>query len=77
MPTTAADDSSQTTYRLTPMSVVLGVPMLCVAFGAPVLVSGVGGLSVGAADWALKGIGLAGVLGVVANLLLPRRGKSR
>ena len=39
---------------------------------AVVLVAGVGGLSVGTADWALKGIGLAGILGVVANLLLPK-----
>lgn len=38
---------------------------------AIVLVSGVGGLSIGAADWALTGIGLAGILGVVANLVLP------
>ena len=36
-----------------------------------VLVSGVGGLSIGTAEWALTGIGLAGVLGVVANLVLP------
>ena len=40
---------------------------------ALVLVTGVGGLSVGTADWALKGIGLAGIIGVVANLLLPGR----
>jgi len=40
---------------------------------ALVLVSGVGGLSVGTADWALKGIGLAGILGVLANLVLPGR----
>ena len=40
---------------------------------ALVLVTGVGGLSVGSADWALKGIGLAGILGVVANLILPGR----
>ncbi|HSS66610.1 MAG TPA: solute carrier family 23 protein, partial [Gammaproteobacteria bacterium] len=38
---------------------------------AIILVSGVGGLSVGTADWALSGIGLAGILGVVANLILP------
>ena len=38
-----------------------------------VLVAGVGGLSVGTAAWALKGIGLAGILGVVANLVLPGR----
>ena len=40
---------------------------------AIVLVSGVGGLSIGTADWALTGIGLAGILGVVANLVLPSR----
>lgn len=40
---------------------------------ALVLVTGVGGLSVGTADWALKGIGLAGILGVIANLVLPGR----
>ena len=43
---------------------------------AVVLVAGVGGLSVGTADWALKGIGLAGILGVVANLVLPGRRRS-
>jgi uracil permease len=40
---------------------------------ALVLITGVGGLSVGGAEWALKGIGLAGIIGVVANLLLPGR----
>ena len=40
-----------------------------------VLVTGVGGLSIGSAEWALKGIGLAGIIGVVANLLLPGRVK--
>jgi len=38
---------------------------------AVVLISGVGGLSVGTAEWALRGIGLSGVLGVIANLVLP------
>jgi uracil permease len=38
---------------------------------AIIVVSGVGGLSIGTADWALTGIGLAGVLGVIANLVLP------
>ena len=42
---------------------------------AVVLVSGVGGLAIGTAEWALTGIGLAGVLGVLANLVLPRRTK--
>ncbi len=40
---------------------------------AIILVSGVGGLSIGTAEWALTGIGLAGILGVVANLVLPSR----
>ena len=39
---------------------------------ALVLVSGVGGLSLGGEAFSLSGIGLAGVLGVVANLVLPR-----
>ena len=43
------------------------------AIVALVLVTGVGGLSVGSAEWALKGIGLAGIIVVVANLLLPGR----
>ena len=38
---------------------------------AIIVVSGVGGLSIGTSDWALTGIGLAGILGVVANLVLP------
>jgi uracil permease len=41
---------------------------------ALVLIAGVGGLSVGSAQWALQGIGLAGIIGVLANLLLPGRG---
>jgi uracil permease len=40
---------------------------------AIILVTGVGGLSIGTADWVLKGIGLAGILGVIANLVLPGR----
>lgn len=40
---------------------------------ALVLITGVGGLSVGGAEWALKGIGLAGIMGVVTNLVLPGR----
>ena len=39
---------------------------------ALVLVSGVGGLSLGGEAFSMSGIGLAGVLGVVANLVLPR-----
>ncbi len=43
------------------------------AIVAIILVSGVGGLAVGTAEWALKGIGLAGILGVITNLVLPAR----
>jgi uracil permease len=39
---------------------------------ALVLVSGVGGLSLGGEAYSLSGIGLAGILGVVANLVLPK-----
>ncbi len=39
---------------------------------ALVLVSGVGGLSLGGEAFSMSGIGLAGILGVVANLVLPR-----
>lgn len=43
------------------------------AIVAVILISGVGGLRVGTAGWSLSGIGLAGIVGVIANLLLPRR----
>ena len=36
-----------------------------------ILIPGVGGLSLGMGEFAFKGIGLAGILGVGANLLLP------
>ena len=36
-----------------------------------ILIPGVGGLSLGIGEFALKGIGLAGILGVAANLVLP------
>jgi xanthine/uracil permease len=55
------------------MTAVLGVQMLFVAFGALVLVTAIGELSVAPADRALEGIGLAGILAVVANLVLPGR----
>ena len=44
MNTSATDSLSQTTYRLTPMTAVLGVQMLFVAFGALVLVPMLTGL---------------------------------
>lgn len=37
-----------------------------------ILVFGVGGMSLGTAGFALEGIGLAGIVGVVLNLVLPR-----
>ena len=75
MSSRAAHTLSQTTYELTPITALLGVQMLCVAFAALVLVSGVGGSSVGSAEWALEGIGLAGIIGLIANLILPGRAK--
>jgi uracil permease len=42
------------------------------AIVAIILVCGVGGLVLGLEDWSLKGIGLAGLLGVVFNLVLPQ-----
>jgi len=44
---------------------------------AIVLVSGVGGLSIGTPDWSLTGIGLAAILGFVVNLVLPASVKPR
>jgi uracil permease len=43
---------------------------------AVVLVSGVGGLSIGTPDWSLTGIGLAAVLGLVVNLVLPAQSRT-
>ncbi|MDX1605147.1 MAG: uracil-xanthine permease family protein [Candidatus Competibacterales bacterium] len=42
------------------------------AIGAIVIVCGIGGLDVGTEAFSLSGIGLAGVLGVLLNLILPR-----
>ena len=42
---------------------------------ALILVFGIGGMVVSVAEFALKGIGLAGITGVVLNLVLPRRKK--
>jgi uracil permease len=39
---------------------------------ALVLVTGVGGLSLGTATYSMSGIGLAGLIGVIANLVFPR-----
>lgn len=38
---------------------------------AIILIFGVGGLSLKAGDFALEGIGLCGVVGVLLNLILP------
>jgi len=39
---------------------------------ALILVFGIGGMSFSAGQFTLQGIGLAGILGVVLNLVLPR-----
>ena len=39
---------------------------------ALILIFGAGGLSLGTAEFSLKGVGLAAVLGVAVNLVLPR-----
>ena len=43
------------------------------AIVALILVFGIGGMSFSAGEFNLQGIGLAGILGVVLNLILPRR----
>jgi uracil permease len=70
MNSSVADSLSQTTYKLTPITAVLGVQMLCVAFGALVLVPLLTGLDPNVALFT------AGIIGVVANLVLPGRAKS-
>ncbi len=40
---------------------------------ALILVFGIGGMSLSAGEFSLEGIGLAGIVGVVLNLVLPRR----
>ena len=40
---------------------------------ALILVFGIGGMSFSAGEFSLGGIGLAGILGVVLNLVLPRK----
>jgi uracil permease len=42
---------------------------------ALILVFGIGGMAFSAGEFSIKGIGLAGILGVLLNLLLP--GKSQ
>jgi uracil permease len=44
---------------------------------ALILVFGVGGMSLGTEAFALEGIGLAGILGVLLNLILPRPAEER
>lgn len=41
-----------------------------------ILVFGIGGMAVSAGDFTLEGIGLAGILGVFLNLVLPRKSES-
>jgi uracil permease len=43
------------------------------AIVALILVFGIGGMSISAGEFNLEGIGLAGILGVVLNLVLPRK----
>ena len=40
-----------------------------------ILVFGIGGMSFSAGEFTIKGIGLAGLLGVILNLVLPQRKK--
>jgi uracil permease len=44
---------------------------------ALILVFGIGGMSFSTGEFALKGIGLAGIVGVVLNLVLPRNERTR
>jgi uracil permease len=46
------------------------------AIVALILVFGIGGMSFSAGEFNLQGIGLAGILGVVLNLVLPRKKES-
>ncbi len=100
MDSSVANSLSQTTYKLTPITAVLGVQMLCVAFGALVLVPLLTGLDPNVALFT-AGLGtllfqlvtrgqvpvflassfafiapiISGIIGVVANLVLPGRAK--
>jgi len=40
---------------------------------ALILVFGIGGMSFSAGEFTIKGIGLAGILGVILNLVLPKK----
>ena len=40
---------------------------------ALILVFGIGGMSISAGEFTIKGIGLAGILGVILNLVLPKK----
>ncbi|MCF8050828.1 MAG: hypothetical protein K9L59_06290 [Desulfobacterales bacterium] len=42
------------------------------SIAALILVFGIGGMSLSAGEFSLEGIGLAGIMGVVLNLVLPR-----
>lgn len=48
---------------------------LCIV--ALILVMGIGGMSFSAGDFTVKGIGLAGIIGILLNLILPRKKVSR
>ncbi len=47
------------------------------AIAAVIVVFGIGGMSFSAGEFSLEGIGLAGILGVVLNLVLPHPAKNR
>ncbi len=57
----------------TAMVPVIGLQMLFVAFGALVLVFGIGGMVLGIGNFKLGGIGLTAITGIVLNLILPDR----
>ena len=42
------------------------------AIGSIMIVAGIGGLSVGTTEFNLSGIGLAALIGVILNLILPQ-----
>ncbi|MCB1805930.1 MAG: uracil permease, partial [Candidatus Competibacteraceae bacterium] len=42
------------------------------AIGSIMIVCGIGGLSIGTAEFSMSGIGLAAMIGVILNLILPQ-----
>jgi xanthine/uracil permease len=74
------NQNTSTAYDFRMRDSLVGAQMLFVAFGALVLVSiialilvfGMGGMAFDVGEFSLKGIGLAGIVGVVLNLVLPK-----